>query len=185
MIFRKRKLLDDVQRPKPLNSWYENPAPRRCNFQHLRRNALGAQEYSNQKQNEVSRHIIPTLLPFLYGKSCCEVVLQQKKLSCVTALKPLSNLIWSLALPQVHELCSSHRPAALHFLHVQRGVQEKSGKSHSCYLRYTKWVRGVSRVPPGKYSRPRVSYLLKARLILDCKSKYIYISLHSLLYFWL
>lgn len=31
------------------------------------------------------------------------------------------------ALPQVHELCPSHRTAALHIVHVQRGVQKESG----------------------------------------------------------
>lgn len=33
----------------------------------------------------------------------------------------------SSALPQVHELCPSHCTAALHIIHVQRGVQKESG----------------------------------------------------------
>lgn len=58
---------------------------------------------------------------------------------CVTVwnlllcINETSNLIWSLALPQVHELCPSHRPAALHDLHVQCGVQKESGMNR-CYF---------------------------------------------------
>lgn len=63
-----------------------------------------------------------------------------KKFTCATVLNLLlciykaCNLIWSAALPQVHELCSSHRPAALHSLHVQCGVQKESGKLNCCYV---------------------------------------------------
>lgn len=43
------------------------------------------------------------------------------------------DLICSLALPQVHELCPSHRPAASHSLYVQCGVTKESGKPPISY----------------------------------------------------
>lgn len=69
-----------------------------------------------------------------------EFCISLKNFTCSTVLNQLLfidvtfNLISSSALPQVHELCSSHRPAALHSLHVQCGVQEESGKLNCCCL---------------------------------------------------